>query len=105
MVIDLTKLLTALLEVALSLIIMYLIPYVKNYINEKTTAEQQEKLRMWVKIAVQAAEMIFKEAGMGVEKFQYVSQFIKDQGFEINDEELKVLIESAVLELKNAIIE
>jgi len=102
--IDLTKLLLAVLELIFSVMLIYLIPYIKRLVKEKTTSEQQEKIRMWVKIAVQAAEMIYNETGMGEIKFDYVVEFLKEKGFILDDEEVRALIESAVLELKNEIM-
>lgn len=52
----------------------------------------------WVGIAVRAAEQIYKESGMGKEKFEYVSTWIADK-FKISKTELKNLIESAVFEI------
>ena len=53
---------------------------------------------MWVKIAVKAAEQIF-EHGMNDEKFTYVASFISEK-FNLTEDELVNLIESAVYELK-----
>ena len=52
----------------------------------------------WVQMAVKAAEQIYKESGKGAEKFEYVAQWISDK-FNVSDDELKNLIESAVYEL------
>ena len=52
----------------------------------------------WVKIAVKAAEQIYKTSGQGKEKFAYVSKWISEK-FKISETELKNLIESAVFEL------
>ena len=52
----------------------------------------------WVGIAVRAAEQIYKESGMGKEKFEYVSSWIAEK-FKISETELKNLIESAVFEI------
>lgn len=54
----------------------------------------------WVKIAVKAAEQIYKSSGMGKEKFDYVSKWISEK-FKISETELKNLIESAVFELNS----
>lgn len=51
----------------------------------------------WVNLAVKAAEQIF-EHGMNDEKFQYVSEWISNK-FQISEEDLKNLIESAVYAL------
>ena len=54
----------------------------------------------WVKIAVKAAEQIYKESGMGKEKFAYVSEWISKK-FKISETDLKNLIENAVYELNS----
>ena len=53
----------------------------------------------WVNIAVKAAEQIYKESGMGKEKFAYVSEWISNK-FNISESDLKNLIENAVFDLK-----
>lgn len=97
--IDLTPLVLALLGVLGAIFVRYTVPYFKA----KTTLEQQANIQTWVKLAVEAAEMIYREAGMGVQKFQYVVDFLKDKGFQLDTNEIKVLIESAVNEMKNGI--
>lgn len=52
----------------------------------------------WVKIAVNAAEQIYKSSGMGKEKFAYVTEWISKK-FKISEADLKNIIESAVYEL------
>lgn len=85
-------------EIILAAIFTYIIvPYIKAKLNN----ERLEKLRVFVKTAVQAAEMIFNETGMGKEKKQYVINCLADAGYKLDEEELDLIIESAVLELKN----
>ena len=98
--IDLTPLVIALIGVVIAMVAKYLIPYIKS----KTTLEQQANIQMWTRLAVEAAEMIFKETGMGAKKYDYVANFLHERGFELNASEIKVLIESAVNELKNGIV-
>lgn len=98
--IDLTQIVIAVIGIALAVVSVYLIPYIRS----KTTAEQRAKIKMWARIAVEAAEMIFREAGSGTLKFQYVSDFLQSKGFSLNEQELKIYIESAVLEMKNQLI-
>ncbi len=66
---------------------MYIIPLLK-----------EKKLYGYVTIAVQAAEQIFTQSGMGKQKFEYVEQWIT-QKFRIRKEDLTKIIESAVYEL------
>lgn len=56
------------------------------------------KLEKWVKIAVQAAEMIYKGSGLGKQKKQDVINFITSK-FKVSKEELDRLIEAAVFEM------
>lgn len=80
----------------LGAIITYLIV---PFIRQKTTKEQRENIYFWVKVAVQAAEMIYKEKGQGELKKEYVVDFLTSKGIKITIEELDVLIEAAVKEL------
>ena len=52
----------------------------------------------WVKMAVSAAEQIYKGNGRGKEKFAYVEKWISEK-FKISPEDLKNIIESAVFEM------
>ena len=80
----------------LGAIITYLIV---PLIRQKTTKEQRENIYFWVRVAVQAAEMIFNEKGKGKDKKQYVIDFLTSKGINITIQELDVLIEAAVKEL------
>lgn len=80
----------------LGAIITYiLVPFLKS----KTTKEQKNNIYFWVKVAVGAAEQIYKEKGSGKDKKQHVVDFLVDKGIEITIEELNILIEAAVREL------
>jgi hypothetical protein len=73
-----------------TILTIYVIPLLK-----------QKKLYDAVVIAVNAAEQIYKQSGMGKmgkEKFEYVKEWIKKK-FKVSDEDLKNIIESAVYEL------
>ena len=94
--IDLTPILKAVLTLVLSLVAVYVIPYIKT----KLGVEQFAKVQMWVNIAVEAAEMIYAGVGRGEEKKAYVVAFLENKGFTLKPEELDAIIEAAVLELK-----
>ena len=96
--IDLTPIITAVLTLIISLISAFLIPYIKA----KTTDKQFKTIKLWVQVAVQAAEMLYVGSGRGEEKKKYVLDFLNSKGFTLNTEEIDNLIESAVLELKQA---
>lgn len=69
------------------------------FIKAKTTKEQRDELYFWVRVAVSAAEQIYKEKGKGVEKKEYVIRFLSSMGINLTIQELDVLIEAAVKEL------
>ena len=93
---DYTTLFEGILTVLFALVTLYVIPWIKS----KLTAEELADIIKWVKIAVQAAEMIYKESGMGKAKKDYVLTFLADKGIKYDERQIDSLIESAVLELK-----
>lgn len=98
MTVDLTQIIVAILTFSISMVSAFLIPYIKT----KVTVEQLDTIKFWVKIAVQAAEMLYVGSGRGEEKKQYVLDFLKSKGFTLNVEEIENLIEATVLELKQS---
>lgn len=94
--IDLTDVVSAIITLILTLITTFLIPYLKT----KIEANKFEKIKSWVKIAVEAAEMIYVGTGRGEEKKNYVIQYLNSKGYTIDTESINNLIESAVLEMK-----
>ena len=53
----------------------------------------------WAKIGVAAAEQIYVRQGRGDEKKQYVLEFLKSKGFDLNEESVNNAIEAAVKQL------
>lgn len=92
---DLTPIIEAVAALTGVVITCILVPFIRS----KTTAEQQKEINAWVKIAVSAAEQIFKGSGRGEEKKQYVIAWLKERGFTVDEAELDALIEAAVYEL------
>ena len=82
-----------------SVIFGYIIPFillvVSCYLFRKF---RDDRVMKWVIIAVEAAEQIYKESGLGKEKFAYVEEWILKK-FKISKEELKLFIESAVYKI------
>lgn len=78
--------------------------FVVPFIKEKIGSERLAKYEYWVNTAVQAAEMLFTESGSGVEKKQYVVNFLNDMFNKnkvvITEDQLNLLIESAVKQMK-----
>lgn len=94
---DYTHLIETIITLVVTLITMFVIPWIK----QKISADKLSEIMKWVKIAVQAAEMIYKESGMGKEKKAYVEKFLTDLGVKFDSVKIDSLIESAVLEMKH----
>jgi len=94
--IDLTTIITILIGLFGAVITALLIPYIRS----KTTAVQFDKFLTWVKIGVGAAEMIYTGLKRGVEKKQYVKDFLQRRGYTYDDDTVEAALEAAVNELK-----
>ena len=98
MQIDLTQIILAILTFLFGLLMKYVIPNIKA----KTNANQMELLRAAVKSAVYAVEQLYKSKP-GQEKKQMVIDYLKEQGYILDDVEIgnniDYLIEEIVKEL------
>ena len=88
--IDLTPIINAIIALLAALVTYKLLPWIKA----NTTVKQQTALNNAAKIAVFAAEQIYKDSGMGAEKFDYVVMKLQEQGFTADP----AIIEAAVRE-------
>ena len=95
---DITPIVQAFIALLLTILTCFVIPLLR----EKVSADQFATIKMWVSIAVQAAEQIFVGSGKGKENKAYVIDFLESKGFNIDEDSIDNLIESAVLELKKA---
>ena len=95
---------TAIFEAVITLIGAIITCVIIPWIKSKTTAEQQEKINMWVKIAVNAAEQIYVGSGRGEEKKKYVIEFLNNIGVKVSEDRIDALIESAVYALNSGIV-
>lgn len=91
-----SQLVNALVVLFTTLITVFLIPYIKS----RTTEQKYDNISFWVEKAVKAAEQIYKESEKsGAIKYNHVVTFLRNKGINIDEEELKNLIESEVLKL------
>lgn len=101
---DVTKIVLSILTLLSALMSAVIIPWLRLKIAEaknKMTEQQQDDLIKWVKIAVKAAEMIYRESGLGAVKKKFVQDYLAEHGFVLDEEQVNIAIEAAVLELKN----
>lgn len=97
MTIDITTIVNAVIALIAAVISVFVIPWIKS----RTTSQQREELIAWVKIAVAAAEQMYKGSGRGAEKKQYVLDFLESNGFTIDDDSVNAAIEAAVKQLNS----
>lgn len=90
---DITTIIQAVIALAAAVITTFVVPWIKS----KTTAEQRVQLTAWVKIAVAAAEQIYKGSGRGDEKKQYVIEFLNKNGISFNED----VVNAAVKQLNS----
>ena len=95
MTIDLTSIANAVIALIAAIITAFVIPWIRS----KTTAAQFEKIKMWVTVAVEAAEQLYNGTGRGEEKKAYVVKFLQEKGFTLDPDSLDKLIEAAVFNL------
>lgn len=93
--IDLTPIMEAIIALVTAVITAFLIPWLKGKID----ADKLEKIKLWVTVAVEAAEQLYKGSGRGEEKKAYVVQFLQEKGFTLDPDSLDKLIEAAVFNL------
>ena len=94
---DITPIVQAIIAFIGAIITCVLIPWIRS----KTTKEQQEEIKQWVKIAVAAAEQIFVGQGRGEEKKQWVLEFLSKYNLKVDLDAIDAMIEAAVWELNN----
>ena len=94
------KIIFALLSILCTILTGVVAPYIKEKLGNEKLAKYEE----WATLAVQCAEMIFKEQGMGADKKEYVINFLNEMfnknKIVITEEQLEILIESAVKQMK-----
>ena len=80
---DLTPLFQAVISLVAVLVTMFVIPYIKKKANAAELAE----FHGWVKIAVAAAEQLYKVTE-GEEKKQYVLDYLHSKGYSVDVDDL-----------------
>lgn len=90
--IDLTPIINAVIMLIAAVISAFVVPWLKG----KIEAQKLTQILNWVKIAVNAAEQIYNESGMGEKKKEYVLNFLASKGYTLDPEKIDAMIESAV---------
>lgn len=93
--IDLTPIMEAIIALVVAVITAFVIPWLKGKID----SDKLEQIKLWVTVAVEAAEQLYNGTGRGEEKKAYVVKFLQEKGFTIDPDSLDKLIEAAVFNL------
>ena len=105
--IDITPIIEGIIGLVVAIISAIIIPKIRVWVNNNLTVKQVDIIKIIVQSAVQAAEQIYaKSEKAGSSKKKYVMEYAKSKlaeiGLTINDKELEVYLEQAVLELKES---
>ena len=95
---------TPVIEAVFALIAAVITTAVIPYIRSRTTAQQRAEISAWVRVAVSAAEQLYKGAGRGSEKKAFVLEWLTAHGVTVDETRLDALIEAAVYELKSGVL-
>ena len=98
---DITKLVLGILEIAVTAIVLYAIPYIKAFAKAKLGEYRYAQIERLVRAGVKAAEQTYVGSGRGAEKKAAVLEFLRQKGLTIDETELDAFIESAVYDIKN----
>jgi len=96
---DITQIVVSVLSVLFAVATAFFIPWLKTNMD----AVKFERMLTVVKIAVEAAEQMFRESGMGAKKKEYVINYLAERGYKLDTDQLDVLIESAVKEMRMSV--
>ena len=105
--IDITPIIEAVIGLIITVVSVIVIPKFKVWINNNLSVNQIEIAKIIIQSAVQAAEQIYANSEKsGSSKKRYVMEYVKTKlaeiGLTINDKEIEVYLEQAVLELKES---
>ena len=90
--IDLTPILQVLTAIACTVMTAIIIPLAR----ERISAGRLERLQVWARIAVKAAEQLFPGQGRGTAKKAYVLAFLSARGLRPDTAVLNALVECEV---------
>ncbi len=95
---NITTIIQAVFALIAAVITVIVIPYIKS----KTTAQQQTDIEGWVRVAVSAAEQLYKGSGRGDEKKGFVLDWLKKRHIAVDEAKLDAMIEAAVYWLNHS---
>lgn len=86
------------LALVLSAVVLFLTKKVTYWLEVKATKEERENVLFWTEIMVKVTEDIYREKGQGLLKKEDVVKFLQDNGFNISESQMSVLVDAVVSE-------
>lgn len=86
------------LKVLLLVMSVWVVPQAKKYLNQNTTKEQRENALFWIKFVTPIAEELIKGKGKGLEKKEFVLNWLEKNNIKLSAEQLNALIDMVVKE-------
>ena len=104
---NITPILESLITLIITIFSVFVIPKLHIWINNKLSEKQIEIAKVVISSCVQAAEQIYANSEKaGSSKKKYVMEYAKNKlaeiGLTIDEKEIEVYLEQAVLELKES---
>ena len=105
--IDITPIIEAVIGLIITIISVIVIPKFKIWISNNLSEKQIEIAKVVISSCVQAAEQIYansEKAGSSKKKYvmEYAKKKLAEIGLTIDEKEIEVYLEQAVLELKES---
>ena len=105
--VDITPIIEAVIGLIITIVSVIVIPKFKVWISNNLSEKQIEIAKVVISSCVSAAEQIYANSEKaGSSKKKYVMEYVKTKlaeiGLTINDKEIEVYLEQAVLELKES---
>ena len=105
--IDITPIVEGIIGLVVAIISAIIIPKIRVWVNNNLTVKQIDIIKIIVQSAVQAAEQVYANSEKaGSSKKKYVMEYAKSKlaeiGLTIDEKEIEVYLEQAVLELKES---
>ena len=105
--IDITPIIEAVIGLIITVVSVIVIPKFKVWINNNLSEKHIEIAKIIIQSAVQAAEQVYansEKAGSSKKKYvmEYAKKKLAEIGLTIDEKEIEVYLEQAVLELKES---
>ena len=90
------EILISALKIILMLITIFVMPRIKAFIDQNTTAKQRQEIINFANIAIKIAEEYYKDKNKGKEKKAFVIDWLNKAGIKATEEQINNIIDMIV---------